>query len=771
MKYSYIDKKFEFSTESAKLHEALNRRMHGWDDREETWTGPKFDGKTPFLDVFEEMPDSPYVITLAHAIVRSWLTSEITVLPYEVVVGNNRPVRRLMEHFSWGITDYDDPLVYGDHDYSAEALESANRRIEALRDRLWPATRQLIYDEADRLLSKDVYKKGWCAGLGDAGGYQGHTVPSYPSLLRLGFDKTLEKIDLYDANTNDSEKHELFEAMRVIVRGLSAFAELHADKAAALAESETDEVLKSRYLLVSKTCRKIAHEKPESFIEAAQLMWFYSLWDWVDCLGRIDQTLYPFYNSSSDSEISREDVAVGLLLKLREHGSHNITLGGVLPDNGKDAANELTYLFLQILRTFHGVHPRCSLRLHKDTPDELMDLLVKMWSEGMSDPTIVSDTLAIDALRAYGVTTEDARDYSMLGCQEIEIPGKSNFGCEDGVINLAKILEYTLNDGYDKKLGIRVGLSTGKLTDYKSVEEIWEAFEKQTKEINKSFVKICDAGQTIRAKNFAKLVKSVYTDDCIMKGKSLDDGGAVYNYGVVETAGLAVTADAFAALETVVFGEGKVTLQELSDALDANFEGYDEIRAVMLSAPKFGNDDDRVDKWAARILEMFWGDLGNYRSIRGGAYMGACSLQGGGRGFGYETWALPDGHRRGDPMGNTIGPRPGADKKGLTAMLKSIMKLPLHLGVGGTTVNTCIPVNTNSSDEQRDKIKSIVRAYVAGGGLQAQITTATLEDLLDAKVNPEAHQDLIVRVGGFSQQFIYLVPESQDEMISRYYNT
>lgn len=771
MNYTYIDKKFEFSPESAKVYDALRHRIHGWDDREETWTGPKFDGKTPFLDVFEEMPDAPYSEALANAIVRSWLTSEITVLPYEVIVGNYRPRRRLAEHFAWGINDYRDGLLYDDECSYSEVHDSVEARVEALRERLWPATRQMIYDEADRLLGEGMYKNAWCRGLGDAGGYQGHTVPNYPTLLRLGLDGTLEKINAYDSNTNDDEKHELYKAMRIIVEGLSSFAHLHADKAEALAEAETDETLRSRYLLVARTCRRVAHHRPQTYIEAVQLMWFFSLWDWVDCLGRIDQTLYPFYCASDDSEVSREDVTAGLLVKLREHGSHNITLGGVKPCDGSDAANELTYLILQILRACHDTHPRCSLRIHSGTPDELMSLLVKMWSEGMSDPTVVSDTLAIDALRAYGVSTEDARDYTMLGCQEIEIPGKSNFGCEDGVLNLAKILEYTLNDGYDKKLGIRAGLQTGNLADYKSTDEIWEAFEKQTKAIVKNFVKICDAGQTIRAKNLAKLVKSIYTDDCILKGKDLDAGGAVYNYGVVETAGLAVTADAFAALETVVFGEGRISLAELSEALDANFEGYDEIRAVMLSAPKFGNDDDRADKWAARILEMFWGELGKYKSIRGGAYMGACSLQGGGRGFGYETWALPDGHRRGDPMGNTIGPRPGADKTGLTAMLKSVMKLPLHLGVGGTTVNTCIPVDTNATDEQRAKIKSIIRAFVAGGGLQAQITTATLEDLLDAKKHPENHGDLIVRVGGFSQRFVDLVPESQDEMISRYYNT
>ena len=206
----------------------------------------------------------------------------------------------------------------------------------------------------------------------------------------------------------------------------------------------------------------------------------------------------------------------------------------------------------------------------------------------------------------------------------------------------------------------------------------------------------------------------------------------------------------------------------LAEALAAGYEGYDEIRAVMLGAPKFGNDLDVVDKWAVRTLETFWGDLAGYRSIRGGAYMGACSLQGGGRGFGKQTWALPDGHRMGDPLGNTIGPRTGADKSGLTAMLNSVMKLPLHLGLGGTTVNTRIPITSTASEEQREKIAGVVRTYMKYGGQMAQITTATLEDLIDAKKNPHDHFDLIVRVGGFSNRFIELIPDSQDEMIARF---
>ncbi|MBQ6789789.1 MAG: hypothetical protein IJO81_06365 [Clostridia bacterium] len=768
MKYTYLDRKFEFSPRAKQALEDSLTFFHGWDDREETFTGPDFDGKTPFLDVFEEMPDAPYSECLAHGIVRSWTTSEITVRPYEVIVGNYRPLRRFSEHYSFGISDWDDMLDYHDHGNLA-MRDSIQKRVDALQGRMWPATIDIMHEEGDRILGEEVYRRGWSAGLGGCGGYQGHTVPGYPTLLEYGIDGLLDRISSYEANTTDEGKLEFYKAQRIILEGLSAYAMLHADAARSLAEAEADQWQRARYLLIAENCESVAHKAPETLLEAVQLKWFFGLWDWVDCFGRLDQTLYPFYIASDDSAVSREDIMCDFLTKLRRHGSHNVTLGGVIPKTGKDAANELTYLILQILRTAHDVHPRISLRIHDDSPAELLDLLVKMWSEGMSDPTIVSDTLVIDGLRRYGVSLVDARDYTMLGCQEIEIPGKSNFGCEDGTFNLAKVLEYALNDGYDVKTGIRVGLPTGPLTDFKSVEEVWDAFVQQLRHVTPTFLHLCDVGQTVRDRNLAKLVKSVITDDCTARGINQDAGGAKYNYGVIETAGLAVVADSFAALESLVFcDEPKVSLRELASAMAKNYEGYDELRAILLDAPKFGNDIDSVDRWATRTLQLFWGDLAGYRSIRGGAYMGACSLQGGGRGFGNQTWALPDGHRMGDPLGNTIGPRTGADKMGLTAMLNSIMKLPLHLGLGGTTVNTRIPITSTASEEQRAKIAGVVRTYMKHGGQMAQITTATLEDLIDAKAHPHDHFDLIVRVGGFSNRFVELIPESQDEMIARF---
>ena len=766
MEYTYTDKKLVFGERAESIKCEIQKRKMDRAYREGTLTNNVYDGKTPFIDAFESMPEESYAVVLATGIVQSWLVSPVTIHPGEVIVGENRPTRRFVEHFSKGITDQrwimgKTAAMANDELYHSMA-EDIDKRAKKVWNRMFYAN----LSELDKAETEFFGGKN-PGGLWGPGGYQGHTVPNYNKLLTLGLDGTLEEIDKYDANTNDEKKHELYRAMRIIVKGLSKFAMQYSDKACELAKESKDPSDKERLMNISENCKKVAHDAPVTFYEAVQLCWFYNLWDWVDSLGRCDQYLYPYYHNVESTDF-REEIVENYIMKTWEHGVHGITLGGVVPENGETAVNELTYLILQCVRTIHDTHPRLSLRVNENTPDDVMRLACTMWSEGMSDPTLASDTLIIDGLRRYGVTLRDARDYTLLGCQEIEIPGKSNFGCEDGSFNIAKVLEYTINGGCDAENGNKFVPNGKRLSEYTSVEEIWQDFKVNIEYLVGPFCKLCDMGQEVRDKNLAKLVKSIYTDDCIARGVNLDAGGAVYNYGVVETAGLAVVADSFTALEKLVFADKTVDAGELEAALKTDFVGYDVMRSKLLDAPKFGNDDDIADTWATRVLEMFWEEVGKYKSIRGGRYMGACSLLTGGIEYGYGTAALPDGHRRGDPLGNTMGPRPGADKNGITSMLKSVSKLPLHLGLGGTTLNALVPCSENATEENKDKIIALFRTFLSMGGQLVQITTASKEVMLEAQKDPEAHRDLIVRVGGFSCPFVELGKTAQEEIISRY---
>ena len=764
--YRSTEEMLNFSPALAVLSESVVARLKPQSVREGTWTGPDPDGKTPILDAFERMPDAPYAECLAQGIVDSWLTAPVIIYEEDLLVGVPRPQRPLYEHFSWGIGFNHWALNSSPYKENADNIRA---RIEAQRSRLFPLDWKHVEAESERIFDKKVLPS--LGRLWNAGGYQGHTVPNYPRLLSRGIGGTLADVRKYAANTNDEEKLTLYRAMEILLHGLTDYMLLYAEKADELASLTDDGAKALRFRRIAENCRAISFDKPQTFYQAAQLTWFYSLWDWVDCVGRTDQYLYPFYKKAIEKAdvFPAEDITAALFLKFMEHGVHNIPLGGVRPEDGSDATNELTFLFLQLARRLHSVHPRLCARIHEDSPPELMQLIVKMWSEGMSDPTLVSDKLVIEGLMEYGVSLEDARDYTTLGCQEIEIPGRSNFGCEDGVFNLAKVFEYTINDGKDRFDDCQVGLHTGYLPKFKSIDDLWNAFLDQMRYLTKHFITLCNRGQEIRNANLSKLVKSLFTDDCISRGVNLDGGGSVYNYGVVETAGASAVADSFAAIHRLVFEEKKITPETLEAAIAADFDGYEKERQMLLNlAPKYGNDDPLADEYMSRILDAFWTEIGKYKSVRGGKFMGACSLLQGGISFGRNTWALPDGRHTGEELGNTIGPRTGADKNGLTAMLNSVVKLPLKKGVGGTTLNVLIPKDFTKTEEQRKKIEALMTSYMMNGGQMAQITTASREEMLDAKEHPERHGDLIVRVGGFSTRFIELDEGTQNEIIKRY---
>ncbi len=743
--------KYVFSDRVQAICDLTLSRAAGQHEREDSWANRDIDGKEPFLDVFEEMAGEPYDMKLAHSIVRSWLVTEPKIYPGDIIVGVARPRRFVYEHFSWGITNqiWNNDLKH--HPAYEGKMDDVVRRMDELY-----ASQMQQKDMNTAIIPEmeKIFKGHDTAGLMWVGGYQGHTVPSYPTVLSLGIDGARAKVQKYLEKETDEEKIILYRAMLVLLDGFTEFAELYASRT----EDET----------VRHNCLAAAHKAPETLGEACQLMWFFCLWDWCDCVGRFDRYLYPFFEKCvrTEGRKTAENYIAALWLKLFENGIHNVTLSGVTPD-GDDAANDLTFLCLQLCRTLHQTHPRVSVRIHESSPAELLDLCVKMWSEGMSDPTLASDKTVIEGLCEYGVPLTDARDYSLLGCQEIEIPGKSNFGCEDGMVNLAKILEYCINDGKNNK-GEQIGPRTGYLEDFETVEDFFGAYKKQIEFFVPTWAYLTNFGVDIRNANRAKLWKSIFTDSCVERGLNLDDGGSIYNFGVVETAGSAAAADSFAALDKVVFKEKKIDKKVLREALAADFEGYEKERRLLLSAPKFGNDEELPDRWCERILYLFWSEMGKYKSRRGDVFTGACSLLESGIEMGRQTGALPDGRHAGEPLSNTIGPREGNDTCGVTAMLNSVAKLPLKKGVGGTTLNVLLPAYLMSTEEERQKIVTVMREFLMNGGQLCQITTASLEDMKDAQINPDAHRDLIVRVGGFSIEFVQLRREAQDEIISRY---
>lgn len=764
MDYTSVKEKLTLSPRMEEVYKDILPRLKDWKSREDTTCSEVNPGeKNPFLDEFIENPKEAYVINLANAIVRSWLETPIVIHPNEALVGITRPIYPFMEHFSWGIRHRGYHAENHTQDYHQLAL------IAEAIERMTPLDAEHRYRAAIPVFGEKVHQIRK-EGLFSAGGYQGHTIPNYETLLNLGLDGVLEKLERYEKiNTHDAD---LYTAWKIIVRGMSSYLEQYAAEADRLQAAETDNVQRKYYTQIRDNCAYVAHQKPRTLYQAIQLMWCLSLWDWVDCLGRIDQYLFPYYQKAKaeGDVVSPEDSIVSIVFKLWENGSHNSTLSGCKPEDGSDATNELTFLFLQILRRIHDVHPRMAVRVQENIDPQLLKLIVQMWSEGMCDPSIVSDTCVIPALQRLNVTLADARNYATLGCQEIEVPGKSNLGCEDGTFNVAKALEIAMLGGMSTKdRSLRIGPKTKPFLECETFEELYESFQAQMAYFIPIFAFIANRGQEERAANHAKLVKGIFTDGCVEKGLAHDNGGPIYGYGVVETAGAIPAADALTAIKKLVFVEKKITKERLWEALENNFAGYEKERQMLLNfAPKFGNDDDTADAMACRVLNTFWDEIAKYRSVRGGPFTGACSLLSGGVTYGKHMGAMADGRFAQEPLGSSMGPRPGADKSGLTAMLSSVAKLPLHKGIGGTTLNVQISKKFLSDEQRRAAIAHTIMDYMVRGGQLVQVTTANPEDLLDAKVHPERHGDLIVRVGGFSIQFVQLSEAVQDEIISRY---
>lgn len=769
MNYRSYTEKLIPSERMERVHADVQIRLKNRDDREGTNTAEMgTDGKNPFLDVFMERPNDSYVICLAHAIVRSWMVTPMLIHHDEAVVGTTRPMYPYMEHFFWGIEqNADDPFIDKTMD-----MDEMQRMAHAV-EKMFPIRHGHVNREGEQLLGRELYQILMDDAMIGPGGAQGHTIPNYDTLFENGLDGMLEKIDRYAAvNVKDKEMADFYEANRVIIRGMSAYLEQYAKVAEEKAAEERDATQKRYYLEIAENCKFVAHQKPETLYQAVQLMWCLSLWDWVDCLGRVDQYLYPFYEKAvrEGDVIPAEDSIVSIMFKIWEHGAHNTTLSGAKPEDGTDATNELSYVFLQILRYIHDTHPRMVVRVREDIPQDLMNLIVQIWAEGMCDPTVVSDANVIPGLLNIGVTLEDARNYATLGCQEIEIPGKSNTGCEDGKVNLAKILEYAMNGGKSSKQpAVQVGPVTKTFMECETFEDLWESYTAQVEYFTRIFCFLCDRGQEARAANHSKLVKGTFTTGCLEKGISHDAGGPIYGYGVVETAGSSAVGDSLTAIKKLVFDENKISKETLSAALKANFAGYEKERQMLLNmAPKFGNDNEEADAMTCRVLNHFWDEIAKYKSVRGGVYTGACSLLTGGIEYGRAMGAMADGRFAGEPLGNSIGPRPGADKNGVSAMLASVAKLPLGKAVGGTTLNVVLTTKLLANPGLRESIAGTVKAFMVNGGQMAQITTANMEDLLDAQAHPERHGNLIVRVGGFSTQFVLLGKEVQDEIIQRY---
>ncbi|MGB3905841.1 MAG: pyruvate formate lyase family protein, partial [Anaerolineae bacterium] len=502
--------------------------------------------------------------------------------------------------------------------------------------------------------------------------------------------------------------------------------------------------------------------------------------------GRLDQHLLPFYEKGLEEGTLTREQAEELLQCLwikfnnqpapakvgvtaSESGTYNdfalINIGGVKQD-GSDGVNELTYLILDVIEEMRLLQPGSCIQVSKKNPNEFVKRAARIIRTGFGQPSVFNTEVIVQELIRHGKSVEDARNGGVSGCVEVGAFGKENYNLT-GYLNMAKVFEITLNNGTDPRTGSNIGLETGDATEFRSFEALYEAYEQQLNH----FVDIKVRGNNVIERLYATHVPvpflSLLIDDCIAAGKDYNDGGARYNSTYIMGVGLGTLTDAMTAIKYRVFDERTLTMEALLGVLGDNFEGHERVRQMLLNrTPKYGNDDDYADDVMVDLFEAYFRAVDGRSSTKGGTYHINLLPTTVHVYFGSVVGATPDGRRASQPLSEGVSPVQGADRRGPTAVIKSLGKMD-HVRTGGTLLNQKFTPQLLRDDRGLDGLVDLVRTYFKLDGHHIQFNVVDAATLRAAQETPEQYRDLIVRVAGYSDYFCDINKGLQDEIIAR----
>ncbi|EOH93840.1 glycyl radical protein [Enterococcus pallens] len=634
-----------------------------------------------------------------------------------------------------------------------------------------------------------------------------HLAVDYRQVLEVGLQgykkRTLkEKANLDLTQPESIKKYQFYNAILIVLDAVKTFAERFSQLAKEQAETAAPE-RKAELLEISRICAKVPNEPAETFHEAIQSVWFIQLILQIESnghslsYGRFDQYMYPYLKADLEKGTITEDQAVELLTNLwiktltvnkvrsQAHtfssaGSplyQNVTIGGQTRDK-KDAVNELSYLVLKSVAQTKLPQPNLTVRYHSGLDKRFMDEAIEVMKIGFGMPAFNNDEIIIPSFIKIGVTEEDAYDYSAIGCVETAVPGKWGYRCTGmSYMNFPKILMTAMNDGIDPVSGKRFVKGNGHFKDMKSFEELQAAWDKTVRELTRMSVIVENAIDIGLENEVPDVLCSALTEDCIGRGKTLKEGGAVYDFISGLQVGIANLADSLAAIKKLVFEDKKVTTEELWEALMTDYasDRSKEIQQMILNdVPKYGNDDDYPDMLVREAYDSYIEEVKKYPSTRfgrgpigGTRYSGTSSISanvGQGRG----TMATPDGRNAWVPLAEGCSPSHNMDKNGPTAVLKSVSKLRTEEIIGGVLLNQKVNPQTLAKEEDKQKLIMLLRTFFNKlHGYHIQYNVVSRETLIDAQKHPEKHRDLIVRVAGYSAFFNVLSKATQDDIIER----
>ena len=595
---------------------------------------------------------------------------------------------------------------------------------------------------------------------------------------------------------NDPEataKDEQLQGMDISCDAVIIFAERHADLAEKMAAEEKDETRKAELLKIADVCRWVPAHAPRDFWEAVQMYWFVHLatitelngWDAMSP-GHLDQHLAPFYAKGlADGTLTRDqakELLACLFIKVnntpappkvgvtaKESGTYNdftnINLAGLKRD-GTDGSNEVTYICLELFNELRLLQPQGNIQVSERTPDNVIRAAARVFRNGMGYPSVFNADMVIQEQMRVGKTLEDAREGGTSGCIETGCSGKEAYLLH-GYLNTPKLLEYALTNGVDMLTGKQVSIKTGELSEFKTFDDLYAAFEKQMAYVVDTKIGVDNYLRYQYATNMAATYLSCVIRDCIKNGKDYYNGGPRYNSDYIQCCGIGTITRSLSAIKKHVYDEGTYTLQELVDAMKANWEGHEAMRLTLWNkTPFFGNDDDYADDIMRRVYDSLFKTIDGKHSILGPTYhlnmlSTTCHNY-----FGQKLAATPNGRFSGMPESDGTSPSHGADRHGPTAVVKSLGKMD-QVKSGGTLLNQRFLPSVLAGEEGIEGVKNLIRAYFKLGGHHIQFNVVDEATLRDAQAHPDNYRGLLVRVAGYSDYFVDLDNYQQEEIIAR----
>lgn len=653
-------------------------------------------------------------------------------------------------------------------------------------------TAALSNEELDTLVDIGVFTKGV------SNKSTMNHAPFYDELLTKGYryyiNECKEKMANIGKMTVDKmEQYYTWQSMVIVMEAIIAFAHRYADLAEEMAAECTDEERKQQLLQMAENCRLVPENPPATFQQGAQFVWFTHLAIMMEnnsndnCIGRFDQYMYPLYKHDIENGVSEafiSDIIHEFKLKIAEMWEVRTTreseaypgcplwihmmIGGVLPD-GSDGCNDLTRLILHCMEDLQTKEPCISFRYHDGVDEETFRLAMAVARKGGSHPAFFNDSTNISHLLSLGHTLEEARDWGICGCIEPSVPGITDFQSNAGYFNPSKVFEITLHNGVDPLTGKQVGPETGDVRTFTSVKQIMDAYEKQQEYFLDKFMELWDRIVSCHAWTAPTVTGSCFTHGCIEQGRMLQREGAEHRYSAIAFTGVANIADSLEAIDVCVFREKYLTMSELMDLIDTDFEGKENIRQLLINkAPKYGNDILEVDEYAHWLNRISNEQVHKYTDGRDGKMTVVISTQSYNVVLGHLIGALPDGRKAHTALADNASPMIGMDVHGPTAVMKSLGNVDPLLAQSGILVNQRFDPAIVRGDKGLNIIETVIRTYFdSQHGQHIQINIVDDETLRAAQKEPEKYRNILVRVAGYSAYFVELEKEIQDNIIAR----